>query len=126
MTSGHKIVHRLGCGAWHGPAPSPHKQCRHLNASKLDNRPSNLIWGTKNQNFRDRVKHEGFKLTPRLVRQIRSEMIAGLIYAALAKKYQVSYHTVYYRGEALTWKRQGYGITTEFREWQRVYRKSAI
>jgi hypothetical protein len=65
------------------------------------------------------VKHGLTKLTPRLVRQMRSEMIASVSYSALAKKYRCSYHTIYYIGECLTWKRQGCGITSEFREWQK-------
>jgi hypothetical protein len=41
--------HVLVCLAWHGPP-----QVRHLGESNQDNRPAELVWGSKRQNERDK------------------------------------------------------------------------
>lgn len=50
-------VHRFVCETFHGLAPSEDVETRHLNGDQLDNRSSNLTWGTKSQNACDRVRH---------------------------------------------------------------------
>lgn len=48
-------VHRLVCTAWHGPAPGPEALVLHgPNHDPRDNRPSNLRWGTLQENVTDR------------------------------------------------------------------------
>jgi hypothetical protein len=44
-------VHRLICDAFHGPRPFPEAEVLHENEDGLDNRPSNLRWGTREQNM---------------------------------------------------------------------------
>ena len=50
-------VHRLVCAAFHGPTPSPTHEVRHLNGNPQDNRPDNLAWGTRIENWADRIAH---------------------------------------------------------------------
>lgn len=50
-------AHRFICEAFHGPAPTPDAQVRHLNGVMTDNRPENLAWGTASENQRDRLRH---------------------------------------------------------------------
>lgn len=49
-------VHRLVAEAFHGPCPDGHV-ARHLNGDHLDNRASNLRWGTASENMHDIVRH---------------------------------------------------------------------
>lgn len=50
-------VHRLVAEAFLGPPPFAGAVCRHLNGHPLDNRPSNLCWGTQKDNIADRAAH---------------------------------------------------------------------
>ena len=50
-------AHRLVCLAFHGKAPHPRAEVRHLNGKKHDNRPENLCWGTRSENARDLIQH---------------------------------------------------------------------
>jgi hypothetical protein len=52
-----KAVHRLVCEAFHGAPPSPTHQVRHLDGNGLNNRPTNLCWGTQIENWQDRQAH---------------------------------------------------------------------
>lgn len=49
-------VHFLVCEAFHGPRP-PGQVTRHLDGDKLNNRASNLAWGTPSENSLDSVRH---------------------------------------------------------------------
>lgn len=51
------LVHRLVCETFHGPAPTPDHEVRHLNGDRHDNRAENLCWGTASENARDTVLH---------------------------------------------------------------------
>lgn len=44
-------THRLVCEAFHGPPPFEGAVVIHLNENALDNRPSNLKWGTQKENL---------------------------------------------------------------------------
>ena len=46
-------VHTLVLEAFEGRCP-PGMECRHLNDISFDNRRSNLAWGSRSQNIRDR------------------------------------------------------------------------
>lgn len=50
-------VHRLVCEAWHGPAPGPKPQCRHLDGDPHNNAASNLRWGSAAENAADMITH---------------------------------------------------------------------
>lgn len=45
-------VHTLVCLAFHGPA-----EVRHLNDDPADNRPRNVVWGSRRENERDKKKN---------------------------------------------------------------------
>lgn len=52
-----KSVHRLVCEAFHGAPPSSDHECRHLDGNPENGRPSNLWWGTREENWQDRKAH---------------------------------------------------------------------
>lgn len=52
-----KSVHRLVCMAYHGMPPSTVHQVRHLDGNKLNNIPTNLKWGTPEENYADKILH---------------------------------------------------------------------
>lgn len=49
-------MHRVIAEAFHGPCPEG-MECRHLDGDSSNNRPSNLAWGTRKSNAKDRVIH---------------------------------------------------------------------
>src|SRR5690606_5294975 len=51
-----KYVHELVAAAFHGPRPE-RLQILHGNDHKKDNRPANLRYGTKFENYMDAVKN---------------------------------------------------------------------
>jgi len=52
-----KSVHRLVCMAFHGMPPTSTSQTRHLDGDNQNNLPSNLRWGTQEENYQDRKAH---------------------------------------------------------------------
>ena len=50
-------VHRLVLEAHIGPRPTPKHVCRHLDGNKLNNKLSNLRWGTYLENTIDSIRH---------------------------------------------------------------------
>jgi DNA-binding NtrC family response regulator len=52
-----KSIHRLVCMAFHGMPPTPSRQTRHLDGNPENNVPSNLVWGTQEENWMDRKAH---------------------------------------------------------------------
>lgn len=50
-------VHRLVTLAFHGEAPRPGLEIRHLNGVRTDSRPVNLRWGTRRENIEDAIAH---------------------------------------------------------------------
>lgn len=115
-------VHRLVCEAFHGPAPFPNAQVRHLDGNVTNNVPRNVIWGTARENARDRDKHGTTKKGETSARSVFTQEEVDEIrcrYAAaqegrqrvprgfrqqLAKEYNVSINTL---GCVL---RRGYGL----------------
>ena len=49
-------VHKLVLLAWVGPRPAAH-EARHIDGDRFNNRPCNLVWGTKLENTRDKYLH---------------------------------------------------------------------
>src|SRR5258708_1388199 len=52
-----RSIHTLVCSAFYGPSPFPNAQVRHLDGDYGNSRPSNLAWGTQEENWRDRRAH---------------------------------------------------------------------
>lgn len=52
-----KNVHRLICEAFHGPPAQKRLQTRHLDGDRQNNVPTNLAWGTQQENWQDRIAH---------------------------------------------------------------------
>src|SRR3990167_7065204 len=91
-------VHEIIAIAFLGPRPNG-MQCCHYNGDGGDNRPSNLRWGTSDDNQQDKIRHgrspRGIrhwksKLTNDDVRSIRSSRINGATLDSLSKLYGVS------------------------------------
>lgn len=49
-------VHSLVCAAFRGPRPEGY-DCSHINGNKWDNRPENLLWETRKENFARKKEH---------------------------------------------------------------------
>jgi hypothetical protein len=96
-------VHSLVLASFIGPRPDG-MQGRHLNGDYLDNRLSNLVWGTPTANQADRLTHGTdnrgdksplAKLTSDNVRAIRRSFKDGESCASLARKFGVALTTVH-------------------------------
>ena len=55
-------VHQLVCEAFHGERPDG-KEVRHIDGNPLNNKPTNLAWGTRSENAKDRQLHGTEKAT---------------------------------------------------------------
>ncbi len=96
--------------AWRGPKPTKTMVARHLNDKKLDDRLTNLRWGTQQQNIDDKVRNgnqtrgsdiAGSKLTLQKVRRILN---SDLSMRALAAKHDVAIPTIWCIKTRRTWK----------------------
>ncbi len=114
-------VHHLVCSTFTGPRPSTKHVTRHLNGNGLDNKSSNIVWGTQKENIQDQIKHGTYrqgersgtsKLTEEKVIRLRREhaalphnrIIVSQFYTKIAKEFGVSIsglkNAVFYR----TWR----------------------
>jgi hypothetical protein len=94
-----RSLHRLIAEAFHGPCPEG-QECRHLNGDRADNRPSNLCWGTRSENMRDRVRHgtlnirgernPNAKLSDDDVRDIRQLLSLGCLQREVGRQFGVT------------------------------------
>lgn len=105
-------VHKLVLEAFVGPAPQ-HCECRHLNGDKLDNKVSNLSWGTKQENAKDQDRHGtrrrgvnavGAVLTAEQVRDIRNSTDT---HVSIAARFGVSPTTIRRVRNGSRYKRSG-------------------
>ena len=80
------FVHVLVLTAFRGPKPEG-KESRHLDSNSQNNNLSNLRWGTKLQNTKDRIKcgrqirgekHPHSRLTDKLVRWVLRQLKKGI------------------------------------------------
>lgn len=65
--------HKIICTAFHGLPPPGKPYVRHLDGSRDNNRPDNLMWGSSSENSRDAIKHGthvGLNSGPRVTRQL--------------------------------------------------------
>lgn len=81
-----RLAHRLICEAFHGKPPSRLHQTAHGDGKSANNRPDNLRWATRRQNYQDQILHGTSKrgrgqanavLTETKVREIRR--LAGAV-----------------------------------------------
>ncbi|AMV29393.1 NUMOD4 motif protein [Gemmata sp. SH-PL17] len=110
------FAHRLVALAFFGPAP-PGYVTNHLNANKLDNRPSNLEWTTPEGNSQHAValglfkpvrlfgeKNPNAKLTADRVRELRALRQQGTSFAELGRVFGVSTRYAYLVANRTYWK----------------------
>lgn len=92
-------VSRLVLETFVGPCP-PGMQCRHLDGSRLNDNPSNLVWSTQQVNASDRSAHGTqvrgekvgtSKLTNEQATEIRQRLRDGERRSELALEFNVSY-----------------------------------
>lgn len=103
-----RSIHRLVAEAFYGYEPDGFKQVRHLDGDTANNEPSNLDWGTQEDNWSDRLAHgrksgeahHHAKLTSNQVDIIRA---SPLSHRELAREYGVAQSTVWAVKAGLTW-----------------------
>ena len=97
-----RVVHRLMAAAFLPPRPAG-QEVRHADGVKTNNMPTNLVWGTQQDNADDRERHGrtvrgmldgNAVLTEEIVRQIKATGIPRGSGVALAKKFGVSQPTI--------------------------------
>jgi len=107
------LVHALVLETFRGPRPVG-AVTRHLNGIKLDNRISNLRWGTHRENMRDKIRHgtnaaprgEGHnrnKLTEEQIMRIRTMLKDGQRQKDIATCFGISQPAVSSIKRGVTW-----------------------
>ena len=103
IDGGLRIVSRLICEAFHGPAPDGDHQAAHLNGIRTDNRADNLRWKSRSENYKDQILHGTSKrgtghslalLCDDDVRSIRRLVAEGYRQKDLASRYGVAISTI--------------------------------
>ncbi len=106
------LVHRIVLCTF-SPQPCEHVECRHLDGIKANNRLSNLRWGTRSENMRDRVthgcsnqgsRHGMSKLTEDQVREIIRLSDQGEKGFEIAKTFGVHQSTISQIVNRIRWK----------------------
>lgn len=96
-------IHGLVAEAFHGPRPEG-MEVRHLDGNRLNNDATNLRWGTRSQNMRDKERHgtaprgerhPQAKLTEHDVREIRSMRDAGASLPQIMRRFNISRMTAW-------------------------------
>lgn len=79
-SKGTRSAARLICEAFHGACPKNKEQAAHWNGIRTDNRPENLRWVTRRENYKDQIRHgtskkgdghHNVKLTTQKILEIR-------------------------------------------------------
>jgi hypothetical protein len=93
------MVHRVVCETFHGQPPRG-LVARHLNGDRLNNRASNMGWGTCPENVRDMFRHGrgqinethwNTRLSNQQVADLRGKAGGGKTYRELADEFGISY-----------------------------------
>ena len=82
-------IHQLVLQTFVGPCPAG-CECRHLDGNPLNNRLSNLAWGTRAENAADASRQARLKtpnVSEEMIAAIRVDREAGLTYRRLCEKY---------------------------------------
>jgi len=112
LPSGRTRVHRIVLRTFVGPKP-PGLVTRHDNGIRTDNRLSNLLYGTPQENTDDRLRHgthqfgeqnPKVKLTRADVEFIRAKPYQRGLYGKLAQRFGVTRTTVSYIARGRSWK----------------------
>lgn len=102
-------VHRLVCGAFHGPRPSPKHHAAHRNDIASDNREENLRWLLHLDNMRERDTPRGSecahaKLTVDDVQEIRALLFANQYsHAEIARRFGVTTRAIWLIKNGRSW-----------------------
>lgn len=105
-------VHILVAEAFHGARPSRKTCVRHLDGNPLNNRPSNLAWGTYQENENDKRIHNTWdsrivgKLTDDQREEIKLNYSKGIPAQKLAAEYSVSRPTITRLLNGTTWRKK--------------------
>lgn len=106
-----RLVHRLVCEAFHGPAPEGH-DCCHNDGNPSNNHYTNLRWATRRENLEDRKKHGTMlwgervgtsKLTEKDVLDIRKKRKEGHSLNDLAEAFGVERNAISRIVRGLRW-----------------------
>jgi len=112
-------VHRLILESFIGKRASG-QQCRHLDGNRINNKLSNLVWGTTKENAMDKIRHgtsnkgekqNKHKLTDQEVLEIRELYAQEFPTKILAKQYNVQVNTICHVANGSIWKHVGGTIT---------------
>jgi hypothetical protein len=90
-----QCVHKLVLNAFVGVAPERH-ECLHANGIPSDNRLSNLRWGTRSENIKDKTLHGLSKLKPQDIIFIKTALKNNYygLQANLARQFNVKDCTI--------------------------------
>lgn len=108
-------LHTLVATAFHGPRPFPTAEIRHLDGVAGNCAASNLVWGTRQENERDKLRHGrahgprgdrhgNAKLTVEKVKELRQLRAEGWLHTSLASRYGICKETVAEALNGRTWK----------------------
>lgn len=104
-------IHRLVCETFNGNRPG--MVVRHLDGNKLNNRLSNLAWGTHEENAADKIGHgtanygernPQAKLTRSKVAEMRLERMEGHTFKQIAERHGVAPMTAHRAITGGSWK----------------------
>lgn len=104
-------IHQIVCLVYYGICPKG-MEVRHLDGDKLNNVPSNLVYGSKIENVEDRSKHhpllgrDGFvkRLTVDQVKEIKDKLNNNVTIYRLAKDYGINRSSIRAIRDNKTWK----------------------
>lgn len=106
-------AHVIILDAFIGPKPFPKAMGRHLDGVKLNNCPTNLVWGTRQQNADDSVRHGHIpqgerhhraKLKDSTVLWMRKMYESGALIKELASTVGVTFNCAYMASSGKSWK----------------------
>ena len=89
-------IHRLVLLAFKGQPPSPRHECLHGDGDRINNVEKNLSWGTRKENFVDKILHGNSKrkFNKKQVQHIKLRINRGDSSYSIAKDFDVSPQTI--------------------------------